>query len=171
MTIGTVPLRAVLTATCLALLCVQANARQTSKQIAVGATVQPYAQDAASQPTQLVITNKDVNLGYLDVPNAYNPSGTTLTVKTNDRAGYTLVVQVAATEQALFSSIEVFGLGTGVVKLPATGGTVTMPYTGSPASLSLTYRFNLVKKLKDGMVKKLKDGTYPWPLVFRVQPN
>jgi hypothetical protein len=159
---GFAPWFSALAATSLALLCFHANAKQSTRQITIGATVQPYAQDAAGQPTQLVITNKDVNLGYLNAPDADNPSGSTLTVKTNDRAGYTLVFQVAPAEQALFSSIQVFGLGTSVT-LPATGGRVTMPYTGATTNLSLTYRFNLAKKLKD--------GTYAWPLTIIVQPN
>ncbi|MEX3959912.1 hypothetical protein [Trinickia sp. EG282A] len=160
--VGIAPLLAALTATSLALFCFQAGAKQSMRQITIGATVQPYAQDAAGQPTQLVITNKDVNLGYLNVPDGDNPSGSTLTVKTNDRAGYTLVFQVAPSEQALLSSIQVYGLGTSVT-LPATGGTVTMPFTGSTINLSLTYRFNLAKKLKD--------GTYAWPLTIIVRPN
>ncbi|PPK43298.1 hypothetical protein B0G57_11354 [Trinickia symbiotica] len=38
-----------------------------------------------------------------------------------------------------------------------------MPFTGSTTNLSLTYRFNLAKKLKD--------GTYAWPLTIIVRPN
>ncbi|AXW61215.1 hypothetical protein CJO94_03875 [Ralstonia solanacearum] len=139
-----------------------ALAKTATNHIAVGATVQPYAHLSATQPNQLVIANKDVNLGYVNVPNGSNPSGTQLTIKTNDRAGYTLVFQVAPTEQALFSSIQVYGLGT-TVTLPATGGKVTMTFPGPTASLSLTYRFNLVNKLKD--------GTYAWPLTVTGQPN
>ncbi|MEF3059477.1 hypothetical protein V4C85_06265 [Ralstonia solanacearum] len=134
----------------------------TTSHIAVGATVQPYAHLTATQPTQLIIANKDVNQGYVSVPNGSNPSGTQLTIKTNDHAGYTLVFQVAPAEQALFQSIQVFGLGT-TVTLPATGGKVTMPFPGPTANLSLTYRFNLVNKLKD--------GTYAWPLTILSQPN
>nr|CUV62423.1 conserved protein of unknown function [Ralstonia solanacearum] len=70
--------------------------------------------------------------------------------------------QVAPSGQALFSSIQVFGLGT-TVTLPAAGGKVTMTFPGPTASLSLTYRFNLVNKLKD--------GTYAWPLTVTSQPN
>lgn len=70
----------------------------TTSHIAVGATVQPYAHLTATQPTQLIIANKDVNQGYVSVPNGSNPSGTQLTIKTNDHAGYTLVFQVAPAE-------------------------------------------------------------------------
>lgn len=139
-----------------------ALAKTTASHLAVGASVQPYAHVSATQPSQLIIVNKDVNLGYVNVPNGSNPSGTQLTLKTNDRAGYTLVFQVAPSGQALFSSIQVFGLGT-TVTLPATGGKVTMTFPGPMASLSLTYRFNLVNKLKD--------GTYAWPLTVTSQPN
>ena len=139
-----------------------ALAKTATNHITVGATVQPYAHLSATQPSQLTITNKDVNLGYVDVPNGSNPRGTPLTIKTNDRAGYTLVFQIASSEQALFKSIQVFGLGT-TVTLPATGGRVTMSFPGPTANLSLTYRFNLVNKSKD--------GTYAWPLTITSQPN
>ncbi|CAH0442516.1 hypothetical protein [Ralstonia pseudosolanacearum] len=152
----------VLAFTWLAAPVVPALAKTATNHVAVGTTVQPYAHLTATQPSQLVIANKDVNLGYVNVPNGSNPSGTQLTIKTNDRAGYTLVFQVAPTEQALFKSIQVIGLGT-TVTLPATGGKVTMSFPGSTANLSLTYRFNLVNQLKD--------GTYAWPLTVTSQPN
>jgi hypothetical protein len=140
----------------------QADARQTSRQFPVGTTVRAYAHSTATQPTQLVITNKDVNLGYVAVPNSANPTGTQITVATNDRAGYTLVFQVAASAQPLFKSIQITGLGTNVV-LPASGGRVTMPYAGATAKFTLSYRFNFTNKLKD--------GTYVWPVTIQTQPN
>ena len=140
----------------------QADARQKTRQFAVGATVQAYAHATATQPTQLVIATRDVNLGYVTVPNSANPTGTQVTVATNDRAGYTLIFQVTASAQPLFTSIQITGLGKNVV-LPASGGRVTMPYAGAAAKLTLSYRFNLVKKLKD--------GTYAWPLTVQSQPN
>lgn len=152
----------VLALTWLAAPVAPALAKTATNHIAVGTTVQPYAHLIATQPSQLVIANKDVNLGYVNVPNTSNASGTQLTIHTNDRAGYTLVFQVAPAQQALFKSIQVFGLGT-TVTLPATGGKVTMTFPGPTASLSLTYRFNLVNSLKD--------GTYAWPLTILSQPN
>ena len=140
----------------------QADARQKTGQFPVGTTVQAYAHSTVTQPTQLIIANKDVNLGYVLVPNSNNPQGTQLTVATNDRAGYTLVFQVAAAERTFFTSIQVTGLGTNVV-LPASGGRVTMPYAGATAKFTLSYRFNLVGKVKD--------GTYAWPLTISSQPN
>lgn len=137
-------------------------AKTATNHIAVGATVQPYAHLSATQPNQLVIANKDVNQGYVNVPNGSNPSGTQLTIRTNDHAGYTLVFQVAPAEQMLFKSIQVFGLGT-TVTLPAVGGNVTMPFPGPTANLTLTYRFNLINKVKD--------GTYVWPLTITSRPN
>jgi hypothetical protein len=110
----------------------------------------------------LIIGNKDVNLGYVLVPNSSNPQGTQITIATNDRAGYTLIFQVAPAEQALFTSIQVTGLGTNVV-LAASGGRVTMPYSGATAKFTLSYRFNLVGKVKD--------ATYAWPLTIVSQPN
>ena len=146
-----------LTLSWLAAPLMQADAKQATNHIAVGATVQPYAHMTVTQPTQLVIVNKDVNLGYVNVTNGANPTGTQLAIKTNDRAGYTLVFQVAPAAQPLFASIQISGLGT-TVTLPATGGKVTMAYPGPTANVSLTYRFNLTNKLKD--------GTYAWPLTL-----
>jgi hypothetical protein len=140
----------------------QADGRQATSHVTVGTTVQAYAHPVMTQPTTLVITNKDVNLGYVSVPDGNNAGSTRITVSTNDRAGYSLVFQVLASDQPLFSSIQVMGLGTTVV-LPATGGRVTMPWSGPSVQLTLTYRFNLAKKLKD--------STYPWPFTVVVQPN
>lgn len=138
------------------------DAKQTTKSLAVATTVQPYVKIAATQPAQLVITNKDTNLGYVNIPDTSNPAGTQLAVRTNDRAGYSLLVQVSAANQRLFSSIEVIGLGTKAV-LPASGGTINMTYSGSSTNFNITYRLILAKKVKD--------GTYTWPLAMSAQPN
>ncbi|WP_240462087.1 hypothetical protein [Burkholderia sp. Nafp2/4-1b] len=137
-------------------------AKQASRSVQVGTTVQAYARLNATSPAKLVIANKDTSLGYVAVPNASNPSGTTLTVQTNDRMGYTVRVQVAAASQAQFSSIEISGFG-GKVVLPGTGGTINVPYTALNATFTLTYRFVFAPKAKD--------GTFAWPLTFSVQPN
>jgi hypothetical protein len=137
-------------------------AKQAIRSVQVGTTVQAYARLKAANPARLVIANKDTSIGYLAVPNANNPSGTTLAVQTNDRAGYTVLVQVAAASQAQFSSIEIGGFGSKVV-LPGTGGTINVPYTALNTTFTLTYRFVFAPKAKD--------GTFAWPLMFSVQPN
>ncbi|MCA8244780.1 hypothetical protein [Burkholderia sp. AU32262] len=137
-------------------------AKQASRPVQVGATVQAYARLNATHPAKLVIANKDTSIGYLAVPNANNPSGTTLAVQTNDRAGYTVRVQVAAASLSQFSSIEISGFG-GKVVLPGTGGTINVPYTALNTTFTLTYRFVFAPKAKD--------GTFAWPLTFSVQPN
>ncbi|RDK00559.1 hypothetical protein DLM46_22880 [Paraburkholderia lacunae] len=138
------------------------EAKQTTKSLAVATTVQPYVKIAATQPAQLVITNKDVNLGYVDIPDTSNLNGTQLAVQTNDRAGYSLLFRVSAANQPLFSSIEVIGLGTTAV-LPASGGTINMTYSGLNTNFKITYRLILAKKVKD--------GTYTWPFAMSAQPN
>ena len=138
------------------------GARQATGRLAVGTTVQAYAQMKASNPTQFIVTNKDTNMGYVNVPNSSNLVGSQLVVTTNDRAGYSLLFQVAPAMQSRFVSIEVSGLGTSVV-LPATGGKVNLPYSAASNSFTLTYRFTLVKKIKD--------GTFAWPLTIVVHPN
>jgi hypothetical protein len=138
------------------------DAKQTMKSLGVGATVQPYVKITAKQPAQLTITNKDTHLGYVEIPGKRNPSGTQLAVQTNDRAGFSLLVQVSAANQQLFSSIEVIGLGTNVV-LPPSGGTISIAYSGLSANFNITYRFILAKKVEEGV--------YPWPLAMSAQPN
>ncbi|CAB3759888.1 hypothetical protein B7G54_26990 [Burkholderia puraquae] len=138
------------------------DAKQASRSVQVGTTVQAYARLNATNPAKLVIANKDTSTGYLAVPNASNPSGTTLAIQTNDRAGYTVLVQVAAANQSQFSSIEISGLG-GKVVLPGTGGTIAVPYTALNTTFTLTYRFVFAPKAKDGSVA--------WPLTFSVHPN
>ncbi|WP_236654900.1 hypothetical protein [Burkholderia pyrrocinia] len=139
-----------------------ADAKQAIRSLAVGATVQPYARLKATSPAQLVIANKDTSIGYLNVPNVNNATGTTLAVQTNDRAGYTVLVQVAATSQSQFSSIEISGIGSKVV-LPGTGGKIAVPYTALNTTFTVTYRFVFAPKAKD--------GTFVWPITFSVQPN
>ena len=137
-------------------------AKQAIRSVQVGTTVQAYARLNAANPARLVIANKDTSIGYVAVPNTNNPSGTTLAVQTNDRAGYTVLVQVAAASQAQFSSIEITGFGSKVV-LPGTGGTINVPYTALNTTFTLTYRFVFAPKAKD--------GTFAWPLMFSVHPN
>ncbi|VWD62717.1 hypothetical protein BLA50215_07596 [Burkholderia lata] len=139
-----------------------ADAKQASRSVQVGATVQAYARLNATNPAKLVIANKDTSIGYLAVPNTNNPSGTTLAIQTNDRAGYTVLVQVAAASQSQFSSIEITGFG-GKVVLPGTGGTIAVPYTALNTTFTLTYRFVFAPKAKN--------GTFAWPLTFSVHAN
>ncbi|WP_027785661.1 MULTISPECIES: hypothetical protein [Burkholderia] len=139
-----------------------ADAKQATRSVQVGATVQPYARLKATSPVQLVIANKDTSVGSLSVPNVNNPAGTTLAVQTNDRAGYTVLVQIAAASQSQFSSIEIGGIG-GKVVLPATGGKIAVPYTALNTTFTVTYRFVFAPKAKD--------GTFAWPVTFSVQPN
>ncbi|AIO65864.1 hypothetical protein [Burkholderia oklahomensis] len=137
------------------------EAKQTNRSLSVGASVQPYVRITVTNPSRLVITNKDSNQGFTSVPDKDNSSGTQLAVQTNDRAGYALLVRVSPVGQSLFSSIAISGFGKTVV-LPATGGIITVPYTAINTNFTLTYRFMLAKTAKD--------GTYAWPLTFTAQP-
>ncbi|KAG8150336.1 hypothetical protein [Burkholderia catarinensis] len=138
------------------------HARQANRSMPVGATVQPYVRIKATNPAQLMVANKDTSIGYMTVTNTNNKTGTTLDVQTNDRAGYKVLVQVAAASQSQFSSIEITGFGSKVV-LPATGGTIAVPYSALNTTFTLTYRFVFAPKAKD--------GTFAWPLTFSAQPN
>lgn len=166
------------TGTILVALCLYAAhsaAGPTTRSIAVGATVQPYVQLKVTQPTEIIIGNKDCSAGYIDIPAAGkkdpNPSGSQLALKTNARAGYSLTFIVGGAAQQFITGIEVTGLGKSVT-LPAGGGTVNVPYTGPNPNYTLTYRL-LLAKVKDGPYPwPLKDGTtFPWPLTITAQPN
>jgi hypothetical protein len=159
----------------LCLCAAHTDARQTTQSISVGATVQPYVKLTVTQPHEIIIGNKDCNNGYLDIPDTGkkdpNPQSTQLTLKTNARAGYSLIFTVGGPAQQFITGIEVMGLGKSVT-LPAGGGTISVPYTGPNPNYTLTYRL-LLAKVKDGPYPwPLKDGTsFPWPVTIAAQPN
>ncbi|MEY5098626.1 MAG: hypothetical protein RJA36_1345 [Pseudomonadota bacterium] len=170
----------VLAASGLAVLALSAWSGQQTRQMAVSATVQPYARLTVQQPAQLVATTPDIAQGYIDVANKNNPSGGTLTVRSNDRAGHTLIFSVPAAQQAMYTSIQINGLGQPLT-LPPTGGQVSLPYTGPVSNYTLSYRFNMPKatpsvnsnasKSKQPAPAALQVGNNPWPLTVTVQPN
>jgi hypothetical protein len=86
-------------------------------------------------------------------------SRVTLTVRSNDTAGYTLTVWPRAD---WFGSVRVDGLGTSA-ELPADGGAIVRRTGGALTEdvvLDLTFR------LRDG----IPVGTYAWPVEFEVSP-
>lgn len=170
----------------LALLAAGAHAEQQSRTLPVSASVQPYASlSTVQQPAQLVVATQDLALGYIDVANKNNPSGGTLAVRSNDRAGHTLFFSVPAAQQSLYASIQINGLGQPLT-LPPSGGQISLPYTGPLSHYTLSYRFNVPKqppnpsssassgvggKNKQPAPATLQVGSNPWPLTVTVQPN
>lgn len=154
------------------LLPLQAVAKQGTGHLNVGVAVQAYAHSTSIQPSQLVIGNDDLSSGhgYVDVPSKNNPNGVSLTVRTNDRAGYTLVFAVTPEVQALISGIQISGLSVPVA-LPASGGEVFVPFAGTNVNASLSVRFLLQPKNASNTKKNMPAGTYAWPLLISARPN
>lgn len=150
----------------------QTMAKQSQGHVNVGVAVQPYAHSTSVQPTQLVIGNDDLanGRGYVDVPSKNNPTGVNLTVRTNDRAGYTLVFSVSPEMQVLISAVQIAGLSVPVA-LPPSGGEVVVPYGGNNVSATLSVRFVLLSKNTANAKKNTLAGTYAWPLLISARPN
>lgn len=137
-------------------------AERISRPLTVSATVQPYAQLALSQPAQLVLPRDDVRLGYIDVPGTSNPARYSLTVTTNDRAGYALQFGISAALQPMLASVQVSGIGS-TVPLATTGGRISVAYTVNKVTFTPTFRFVLNNKARA--------GTYAWQVTTSVQAN
>ncbi len=96
----------------------------------------------------LIITNKDLEKGYMDIP-----GGLVLSVKTNSTNGYVLWV---ALNDALLSNVKIFS-GNNAYSLSRSGGEVHMPYQGKKY-FEKAFSFRLY------FSAKVKPGTYEWPL-------
>ncbi len=126
-------------------------------KIAVMATVLPHTDfRVMRQAAEIVITNVDIERGYVDASNA-----SLIQVKNNSPSGYLLVFEGAGRGRG-FREVHVRGLGRNIV-LSSGNGWVAQPYAGkTPVVMELSYRFLLA----DG----LQPGTYSWPLVISINP-
>ncbi|MBS0348188.1 MAG: hypothetical protein JSR69_17215 [Proteobacteria bacterium] len=160
-----------------ALLCAMAYllpvmARHHDERAAVASDVRPYAYSTSIQPNALFIGDEDLDEGsrHIDIPSKRNPEGISLTVRTNNRAGYTLVISVLPEMQHLFSAVQVYGLNV-PIRLPSTGGEVALPYSARKLSANLRVRFTL----KPGAFLNQRvggiAGAHMWPLLLSVRPN
>lgn len=160
-----------------ALLCVMAclspaMARLHNDSASAAADVQPYAYSTSIQPNALFIGDEDLGEGvrHIDIPSKRNPEGISLTVRTNNRAGYTLVISVLPEMQHLFSAVQVYGLNV-PIRLPPTGGEVALQYSARKLSANLRIRFTL----KPGAFLNQRvggiAGAHVWPLLLSVRPN
>ena len=104
-----------------------------------------------SQAHELVVTNSDIQRGYVDIPLASR-----VRVKTNNPAGYLLVFEVAEGSYDVFHGINV-RVGGREVQIPLDGGWVPQPYARGATVLDISYRFNLSENAKP--------GTYSWPIM------
>lgn len=110
------------------------------------------------QIPHLVITRKDVQQGYADVP-----EGTMFEVKSNNPLGYLLYFEsLEGPTYNYFNAINVIADGK-EVQLSPSGGYILKPYVRDGVRMKVSYRFLLSQNAKP--------GTYSWPLVVSVAPR
>lgn len=125
----------------------------SSFNIQISARVSPrVAVRTIYQAPEFVITNADVDRGYVDVAAA-----SLFQVRNNSPAGYVLAFEAVA---ANFKEVRVTGLASEVVI--TSGSAISMqPYAGPhPVTMQLSYRFVLDKDAGP--------GTYVWPVTMSV---
>jgi hypothetical protein len=157
---------------CAATYLLPAAARLGDERSALASEARPYAHSMSIQPSELIIGDEEPGdgLGHIDVPSRLNPEGIKLTLTTNSRAGYKLVISVLPEMQYLFSAVEVFGLDV-PVQLPATGGEVTLPYSTRKLSTNLRVRFTLKPEAFPKQEEGRTAGSYVWPLLISAYAN
>jgi hypothetical protein len=132
-----------------------AEAAQSTTTFGVSVRVLARATlNVSSQPPDVVISQADVQRGFVDVAEPMH-----LEISTNDPTGYVLLV---LPQSPWFSQVTVRSAG-GEVTLGNEGGTVVERGRTAPTtSLELTWRFALAPDMVP--------GRYPWPLHLAVQP-
>jgi len=131
-----------------------ATAGSFSTAIRVNAVVLARTQlTPLQQPTTLVVTDADVQRGYVEV------SGASLfEIWNNDPAGCFLTFQ---SSDFPFREAAISVMGREIIIYP-TGGMILMPVTGRQ-QIALNYRFVLTTETEP--------GTYAWPLSVSVNPR
>lgn len=126
-----------------------------SAKVVVTARVMPYAQlKILKQSMELVITNRDIARGYVDIPAASH-----IEIKNNNPAGCLLVFEGLGGPMNFIKGVYVRGGGREVYM--ESGGWMAQPYTRTPMTMELSYRFVLSQDAKP--------GTYNWPLTISVR--
>lgn len=124
-----------------------------SFSVQISARVSPrVAVRTIYQASEFVITNADIDRGYVDISAA-----SLFQVRNNSPAGYLLAFEAGA---ANFKEVRITGLASEVVI--TSGSAVSMqPYAGPyPVTMQLSYRFVLDKDAGP--------GTYAWPVIMSV---
>jgi hypothetical protein len=131
-----------------------AGSPAVTAKIGMTATVREHTSiQVLNQARELVITNADIQRGYLEVPSA-----TRISVKSNNQAGYLLTFEAMNGPYSLFSSVNVLVGGKEVQLSSNGGGWVPQPYVRGGVTQDVTYRFSLSKNTQP--------GTYDWPLMI-----
>ena len=130
-------------------------AGSTSATFQVTVTVQTRALlHVESAPAGLLLTETDVQRGYVDLPAASR-----ISVRTNSPTGYLLAFEIAG---GPIAEVQVRGLGAETY-ISSMGGWVARPYTGAVTSAELSYRLVLSKAVRP--------GEYPWPVMLSASPR
>jgi hypothetical protein len=131
-----------------------AGSPAVSAKIGITATVREHTSiQVLSQARELVITNADIQRGYVEVPSA-----TRISVKSNNPAGYLLTFEAMSSPYSLFSAVNVLVGGRDVQLSSNGGGWILQPYVRGGITQDVTYRFSLSKNTQP--------GTYDWPLMI-----
>ena len=145
---------ALITALALAVQAAQvpdAAAGSSSMVIGVNAVVQARTQlKSLQQPATLLVTEADIQRGYVDVSGA-----SLLDIWTNNPAGCVLTFEPSGFP---FREVDITVMGREIVINPM-GGMVIMPIRGRQ-QIALDYRFVLTSEARP--------GTYAWPLYVSV---
>jgi hypothetical protein len=127
-----------------------------STKINVSATVlERTTMRILNQIQQVVITNKNVQQGYVDIPAA-----SSIAVKSNNPRGYLLMFEVMSDPINNFFHTITVVMGGKEVQLSPNGGHIPQPYIRGGATTDISYRFSLSKDVQP--------GTYNWPLMVSV---
>jgi hypothetical protein len=124
-------------------------------QITVSAVVSARSSmKIIEQVTFLVITADDIRRGYVEVAAASR-----IEVKNNSLKGYLLSFESLMTVP--FKEVQIQGLGN-EIQINSGGGWIPRPYSRTPVTMELGYRFILSENAEP--------GTYSWPLALSTHP-
>ena len=107
-----------------------------------------------SEPASLLLTETDVQRGYVDLPAASR-----ISVRTNSPTGYLLTFEIVG---GPIEEVQVRGLGAETY-ISGMGGWIARPYTGAVTSAELSYRLVLSKDARP--------GEYAWPVMLSASPR
>lgn len=128
-----------------------------SARITVNATIPARATvKVIYQRPEVVITDADVERGYVDIPVASR-----IEIRNNSPAGFLLVFEGMEGPVQTFDRVYVRGLGN-EVQIGSGGGWIPQPYSRDTVTMELGYRFILSKNACP--------GTYAWPLAISNRP-
>jgi hypothetical protein len=121
--------------------------------VRVSAQVIPYVQiKFLSQPSQITLTEEDIERGFMDVSSASR-----LEVRTNSNLGYMIAFEGNLSP---FSAIQIQGLSN-PVQMISNYTSVSQPSVKGTTIYTLSYRFILSPNSQP--------GTYNWPLTVSIQ--